>query len=172
VDPVPEKLINFRVYLDGTDLLGIADVQLPDLEPMTETIKGAGIAGEVESPVLGHFGKMGLTLNWRTIEKSTLVLSQPKVHALDIRGSQQVYNSADGQYATVPVKVVVRAMPKKTGMGKLQVGAATDTSSEFELTYLLIYVNNEKLVEIDKYNYIAFIAGTDFLEGVRADLGL
>ena len=27
VNQVPEKLINFRVYLDGTDLIGVADVR-------------------------------------------------------------------------------------------------------------------------------------------------
>ena len=52
---VPEKLINFRVYEDGDDLVGVADVTLPTLDAMTETVKGAGIAGEVESPVMGHY---------------------------------------------------------------------------------------------------------------------
>ena len=32
---VPEKLINFKVYQDGNDLVGIADVQLPSLDAMT-----------------------------------------------------------------------------------------------------------------------------------------
>lgn len=172
MNSVPEKLINFKVYLDGNDLLGVADVQLPELEAMTETVKGAGVAGEVESPVLGHYGKMGLTLKWRTIEKSVLVLSQPKAHALDLRGSQQVYDAAAGQYKTVPVRVVVRAMPKKTGIGKFEPGATTETSNEFEVMYIKIFVSGKREVEIDKYNYICFIAGTDFLAGVRADLGL
>ena len=55
VNQVPEKLINFRVYLDGNNLIGVADVELPSIEAMTETVKGAGIAGEIDSPTLGHF---------------------------------------------------------------------------------------------------------------------
>ncbi|MCL6456491.1 MAG: phage major tail tube protein, partial [Gorillibacterium sp.] len=47
---VPEKLNDFRVYRDGNNLAGVADIQLPSFENMTETIKGAGIAGEYESP--------------------------------------------------------------------------------------------------------------------------
>lgn len=172
MNPVPEKLVSYRVYLDGQDLLGVADVQLPDLEPLSETVKGAGIAGEVESPVLGHYGSLGLTINWRTIERSVAVLSQPKTHALDLRGSQQIYDAAAGQYKTVPVRVVVRAIPKKTGIGKFEVGAPTDTSNEFEATYLKIFINGRREVEIDKYNYICYIAGQDFLASVRADLGL
>ena len=59
---IPERLINFRVYLDGSDLLGVASVELPSLESMSDTVSGAGIAGEVESPILGHFGSMTVTL--------------------------------------------------------------------------------------------------------------
>lgn len=169
---VPEKLINFRVYLDGADILGTADVQLPSLEPLTETVKGAGIAGEVESPLIGHLGSMTLTFNWRTIEKSVMVLSQPKAHALDVRGSQQVYDSENGEYKTAPVRVVVRAMPKNTSIGKFEVGTTTDTSNEFEIIYLKVFIDGKKEVEIDKYNYIYYISGEDFLAGVRADLGL
>lgn len=172
MNPVPEKLINFRVYLDADDLVGVADVTLPDLEPLSDTVKGAGIAGEVASPVIGHYGSMGITLNWRTIGKNAIILSQPKAHALDIRGSQQVYDAGAGEYKTVPVRVIARAMPKKTGIGKMDTGAKTDTSNEFELTYLKIWIDGEKVVEIDKYNYICFIAGTDFLANVRSDLGL
>ena len=52
---IPERLIGFRVYNDNNDLLGIATVTLPMIEAMTDTVSGAGIAGEVESPVLGHY---------------------------------------------------------------------------------------------------------------------
>ena len=55
---VPEKLINFRVYENGNDLIGIADVTLPKVDYMTETVKGAGIAGEIDSPVKGHYSSM------------------------------------------------------------------------------------------------------------------
>ena len=44
---VPEMLRNFRVYEESYDMIGTADVELPTLEALTETIKGAGIAGEI-----------------------------------------------------------------------------------------------------------------------------
>lgn len=44
---VPERLIAFRVYGEGNDLLGTANVTLPTIEPMTDTVTGAGIAGEI-----------------------------------------------------------------------------------------------------------------------------
>jgi len=172
MNQVPEKLINFRVYEDGNDLLGVADLELPSLEAMTETVKGAGIAGEVESPVLGHFGSMTCTINWRTIVRPIVHLAEPRVHNLDFRGASQVYNAATGEYRVQSVRVSTRALPKKTQLGKLDVGANADASNEFEVVYLKVTIDGKKLVEIDKYNYICYINGTDYLKKVRQALGL
>ncbi|MGI6252135.1 MAG: phage major tail tube protein, partial [Aminivibrio sp.] len=88
---VPEKNINFSVYLEGGDLLGVAEVTLPPFEAMTETVKGAGIAGEFESVVLGHFGSMVVTLNWRNVTDSAIKLLAPRAHNLDLYGALQDY---------------------------------------------------------------------------------
>ena len=100
---VPEKLINFKVYQDGNDLVGIADVQLPSLDAMTETVKGAGIAGEFDSPVLGHFGSMEPVLKWRTLEKRNIMPAMQTGVSLVLRGSQQIYDSARKKLAEVVV---------------------------------------------------------------------
>jgi len=172
MNQVPEKVINFRVYEDGVDLLGVADVELPSIEAMSETIKGAGIAGEVESPVLGHFGKMSIKINWRTVTKPTVILAQQRVHSLDFRGAIQVLNSGAGEYKIVPLKVVVRCLPQKTELGKLDVGAKSDASNELEVIYVKVMLDGKKLLEIDKYNYVCEIDGVDYLKDVRSALGL
>ena len=82
---VPENLINFRVYEDGGAFLGISDVTLPKLSAMTQTIKGAGLAGELEAPTRGHYGSCEAELNWRTIEKDLLHLAANKALSLDLR---------------------------------------------------------------------------------------
>ncbi len=169
---IHEKLINFRVYLDGKDQVGTADVQLPDLEAMTDTVKGAGIAGEIESPVLGHYGSLSLTLNWRAITEDTMILTQPKTHHLELRGAIQIKDAGSGTYSTQAQKYVVEAIPKKTGLGKLDVATAQESSSEFECTYLKIFIDGSEKLEIDKYNFICVIDGVDFLAETRTALGL
>ena len=171
-NPVPEKLINFRVYRDGNDMLGVADAELPSLEAMTDTVQGAGVAGEVDTPILGHYGSMTLTLNWRTVVGNTTILAQPQAHQLDLRGSMQHYDASNGTYKTVPLKVVCKAIPKNTGLGSLQAGSSQENSSEFEVNYLKVWVDGEERIELDKYNFICVIEGTDYLEGVRGNLGL
>ena len=163
---VPEKLINFKVYQDGNDLVGIADVQLPSLDAMTETVKGAGIAGEFDSPVLGHFGSMETVLNWRTLEKRNIMLAMQTGVNLDLRGAQQIYDSASGKYKVGNVKCVVRGVPKKTELGKLDVGATTGTA------YLKVTIDGETVLELDKFNYICNIGGVDYMADVREALGM
>jgi P2 family phage contractile tail tube protein len=169
---VPEKLIAYRVYRDAIDLIGIADVELPDLEAMTDTIKGAGIAGEFDSPTIGHYGSMTLKLSWRTLVQPVAFLSQQKSHALDIRGAVQTLDAGSGNYIVVPLKISVRVTPKNTALGKLDIGAKMDSSNEFEVSYLKVTINNIDVIEIDKFNYIAKIAGEDALDAVREALGL
>ena len=171
-NPVPERLINYRVYLAGNALAGIATVDLPDIEAMTDTVSGAGIAGEIDSPVLGHFGSMTCTCTWRTITADATQLAAQKAHEIEFRGSQQVYDAANGTYSTVPVRVAIRGIPKRLGLGSLEVGSATDSETEFEVNYMKVFVNNLPRIEIDKYNFKYVVDGVDYLASVRADLGM
>ncbi len=168
---IPEKLINFAIYNDGNEMLGAADITLPSLDPMTDTVGGAGVAGEVESPVLGHFKSMSVGIKFRTITGNVTGLAAPKAHHLDMRGSIQMYDSGSGEYVPTPVKVVVKAMPKKTNLGKLAVGKPQDSENEFEVVYMKLWLDGTEEIEIDKYNYICVIDGVDYLAAVRANLG-
>lgn len=169
---VPEKLIDYRVYRDGVDLVGMADVDLPDIDPLSDKIKGAGIAGEIDSPTLGHYGSMVLKIKWRTLVKPILFLSQQKTHALDIRGASQVTDAGTGTIKVVPIKIAVRCTSKKTGLGKFDVSSKTDSSNEFEVSYIKIDIDGETVVEIDKFNYKSVIDGEDALADVKKALGM
>lgn len=172
INPVPERLINYRVYLAGNTLAGIATADLPDIEAMTDTVSGAGIAGEVDSPILGHFASMALTLTFRTLTKDAVKLNAQKSHAIELRGSQQIYDSGTGEYKTEAVRISVRGITKRAGLGSFEVGSTTDSELEFELTYMKIFIDNEETLEIDKYNYKYVVDGVDYLAGVREDLGV
>lgn len=170
---IPTQNINFKVYdSDSQELLGIADVALPEVTAMSETISGAGVAGEVDMPVLGHIQSMSVTFNWRTLNKEATRLNAPKAHKLDLRGSVQNYDPGSGQKSSYPVKHSVIVIPKTLSLGNLNVGTTADTSSEYELTYIKTLVGNEEVLELDKLNYIYRVHGVDYLESVRRDLGM
>lgn len=168
---VPEKLINFRVYLEGNYLAGVADVELPKLEGMSESVTGAGIAGEVDSPVIGHYKAMKTTVKFRTITAEAVgILAAPAAHLIDFRGSQQIQEA--GVLKSIPIRVTIKGTPTSVELGKLEVGKPTDSGDEFSVSYLKVYVDGKEIVEIDPYNFIAKFNGVDALAGVRKDLGL
>lgn len=170
--PVPEVLSSFRLYKDGTDYLGVADVELPSLEWLTETVGGAGVAGEVESPVVGHFKSLSLKVKWRVLTQNVASLAASKAHHLEARGSIQRFDAGAGEYKSYAVKCLTKAIPKKIGLGKLEMGKKQDNDLEFECVYLKLWIEDNEVIEIDKYNFICMIDGTDYLAEVRTHLGL
>ncbi len=169
---IPDKLTDFRVYDDAQDLLGVADVTLPSFEADTDEIKGAGLAGSIETPALGQFKSMQVGLSFRTPTTSSFKLLAPKSHKLSLYGSLQHFDGGTGTIAEIPCKIYVQGLPKKKEMGKFDSGKKTETKIEFELTYIKITLDGADKVELDKLNYIYVVDGTDYLADVRANLGL
>ena len=170
---INEKLVNFRVYKEGgSEVIGIATVDLPEINGMTEDVSGAGIAGQLSTPTLGHFESMKLALNFRTLTTDMIVLAQQKGQAIECRGSIQVYDPATSSYKTVGVRVVGRGVPITFKPGKLEPTKMMDASLEIELHYFKLAMAGVELVEIDKYNFICKMGGDDILATVRQDMGL
>lgn len=164
-------LTNFTAWEDATNWLGLVDVELSNFEALTETIKGAGIAGEYTAPVKGHFGGQTLKINWRTLSRDAARLAEPKVHALDFRGNQQLFDALKG-YVDEEVVVKTRCVPVNFSLGKFATAAATETANEFEVHYIKIIVDGKTMLEYDKFNFVYVINGVDVMENVRKNLGL
>lgn len=172
INPIPERTINYRVYNDANDVLGMATVDLPSLEAMTDTVSGAGIAGEVDSPTLGHYGSMETTINWRTITEAAAALYAQRAHHIEFRSSQQINDAGRGELYSQQVRIVMRCIPKNLELGSLEPSAATDTASTFEVIYLKVFIGGKATIEIDKYNFKSVVGDVDYLQQVRRDLGI
>ncbi|MGG1638229.1 phage major tail tube protein [Paenibacillus sp. NRS-1760] len=168
---ITEKTKSYSAYLNGSTYLGTAAIELPNLESLSEVIKGAGIAGEINSPTIGHFGSLGMTINWRTVDPSAIRLAEPQLHAIDFRIASQTLDSANGQYSTDSTKISVRAMPNGLTLGNLETATQTGTSNTFEVNYIKIVINGKVVLELDKLNSIYIVNGTDYLAAERAALG-
>jgi P2 family phage contractile tail tube protein len=171
VNPIPEKVTNFNVYDDGEKLVGIAaEVTLPNLEAITETISGAGILGEYDSPTPGHFGPTTVEISWRTIYDHAFRLMKPGGRTLTLRGSQQSYDVAGGEIQNRGLKIVLKVLPKAIELGKLAVGKPTDTKDTLEAVYIKIVEDGKTLLELDKLNFVYVINGEDILKEIRDQL--
>ncbi|WP_088227787.1 phage major tail tube protein [Desulfosporosinus sp. FKB] len=168
VNAIPEKVINYNVYFDNEKLIGVnADATLPKLEPMTETVSGAGLAGEYESPVPGHFGKIEMDLSFNTVSEDSAKLLVPGTKSLVLRASQQSYDVAGGQMQYRPLKITLKVLTKGVDLGKISPGKATGTKNTFEVLYIKIEENGNTLLELDKINFIYNVFGVDVLADIR-----
>ena len=169
---IPDKLINAKIYYGGsTELFGVANAELPSLEYITESLSGLGIAGELETPVIGHFKSLPFKFNWNVPNKQAIVLLASITHHLEIYGSIQHHDSGSGELVPEPVKVVLRGMPKKVGTGKVEPAKKMESETELECSYIKMWLGGEEVLEIDKFNFVCRIMGQDMLEQVRKDLG-
>lgn len=169
---IPDKLINAKIYYEGsTELLGTASAELPSPEYITESLSGLGLAGEMETPVMGHFKSLPFKFTFNVPNTQSMSLLQPTTHHLEVYASIQYLDAASGELSSSPVKLVLRGLPKKVGVGKLEPAKKMDPEVELECSYVKMWLGGEVVMEIDKFNFIANVMGSDMLESVRRDLG-
>ncbi|MCT4543295.1 MAG: phage major tail tube protein [Vallitalea sp.] len=168
---IPEKVVGYNVYNGGGKLTGVTgEVTLPNLEAMSETISGAGIAGEYESPTPGHFGSTQIEIPFRTLYDTSFNLMVPKGQTLVLRASQQSYDVSDGQVKYRPLKITLRTIPKGIDLGKIGTGKPTETKNTLEVLYIKIEENGKVLLELDKLNFIFIVNGIDVLGPIRSQI--
>ena len=114
-----EVVVSYRIFENSTEYLGVAQVTLPDIEFLTTTISGAGIAGEVEEVIKGHIKAMRTTINFNTYGDNALALTTPVDHTIDLREVQQARNMTAG-------KVELRKVSDDT-----LIGSAPDITKHF-----------------------------------------
>lgn len=168
INAIPEKVVGYNCYLGNNKLIGLqTDATLPKLEQMVETVSGAGIAGEYESAVPGHFGKTEMDLTFNAIMSDSAALLTPGAKSLVLRACQQSYDVAGGQAQFRPLKISLKVLSKGVDLGKLSAGKSTGTKYSFEVLYMKIEENGETLLEMDKLNFIFIVNGVDVLKDIR-----
>lgn len=167
----PESLIDFKVYEDKNEYLGVAQVGLPDIAYITQTITGAGIAGNVEAVLIGMMDVMTTTMQFRSCTEAAAKLAKPTAHQIDLRVAEQYWDSVGGQRVIQADKYVLKVIPKKTSPGNVSPASPADANGEYSTYYYAAYKDGKKLWEIEPHNYICIIDGVDYMAPVRKALG-
>lgn len=169
---IPQRLTDFAAWRKGTQFLGTLDVTLPNLTALSDTISGAGILGEIDSPSIGQYGSLVVGMNWRTLEAAAFDLITPEVQSIDFRGNIQTLNRLSGTQDQIGIRVSIRGVPKGLDLGKLAQNSAMDSVNEIEAHYIKVMIAGKTVLEHDKLNNIHIINGKDYRAAVRANLGL
>lgn len=163
------KINAYNVYNKGKKEAGVADeVTLPDFEALTETVSGPGFLGEIDEPLLGHFGASEMEIPFRTLNEEMFDLLQAgNAVDLTLRISTQAIIESTLATDFLPSRVVVRGKSKGFTGGKAKQGEGTGSSVKIEVIYILIEFNGKKKFELDKLNFVYKVNDVDLLAKVR-----
>lgn len=166
---IPEIINNFNAYNNGNVLIGVTgSVTLPSFDAITETISGAGILGEYETGVVGHYSSMTQEVPFRILDEDIFTLMDPSALVdLTFRASAQSTVKATGSVDYKGMRVVERGRLKAFTPGTLEMGKQMNASVTLELLYILVEVDGVKKLEYDKLNSVFIVNERDLLEKVR-----
>jgi P2 family phage contractile tail tube protein len=167
----PQKVANFSIFRDTYDLIGIADVTLPNITNLTDSWKGAGLAGETDVPIQAHFGPMSIVINWHVPNDMTMQLALQDGLTLDCWAAHQYHDSGVNQIQHRGWRFFFSTLPKGLNLGNLEVGVAGAASTELEVWALRgLYDDREQLL-IDKEALICRVNGVDYARRIRQLIG-
>lgn len=168
INTIPEKIINYNVYNELDKLVGIGtDFKLPNFETQSETISGAGIAGEYESPTPGHFASQEVEIQFRVLNASALELMKKRLITIFLRGVIQELDIASAQIVEKDFKVTVRGLCKGLDAGTVAPGKPMEATCKIETLYTKIESAGLVLLEVDKLNMIHVVNNVDQLATIR-----
>ena len=167
---IPEVLNHYNVYNDkAKKLIGISgEIELGELEALTDTLEGAGVLGEIEDAVTGQFASIKIKIPFSVLYEDMFSTTTPP--QLTLRASMQCMDPTTGATGYYPVKIVVRGKATNTNLGKATKGKKMEPEVELEILYIKIQINNKTTLELDKLNFKFVLNGKDMLAKIRSQV--
>lgn len=152
---IPNHVTNYSVFLQGRRLIGCADITLPKLENLSDTLKGSGIFGEIDMPVQAHFKSYTALIKWITIVDDAIFATIQDGAQLDCWAAHQLHDSGTNKIIHQGWRYIMGTAPKSLNFGKLEVGTKGEGESEYELISLRVLRNDQIMLEVDKENAVS-----------------
>lgn len=142
-------------------------ITFPDLEHLTETMKGAGINGEIDLPTIGQFGSLVIEVAQNGLTRDVVNTFRMKTQHLEARWAGQTLDSTSGASEVIGKKMIFKGIPKKLGLGSIESNKPEENTISFEVIYLKYIVGNEVWLELDKLNDKFVVNGVDYSAAIR-----
>lgn len=167
---IPEVLNHFNIYNGANALVGVSgEVELPELEAITDTVEGTGVLGEIEDPVTGQFSSATIKIPFAVLYSDMFsIVNTTEPPLLTLRGSMQCTDPKTGATGYYPIRVVVRGKAKTTTLGKVAKGKKMESEVELEILYIKVEIKNAVVLELDKLNFVFVLNGKDMLAQIRS----
>lgn len=167
---IPGMVVDSIVRQDGTDeLVGIAIVTLPDVENITEEVKGLGVDAFNEV-VSNAFGAMTLGMKF-TGPTANIGFSKQKTTSLIITSAIATYNKETHEEEQKKLVCSIKGKLQKRTGGELGKAVKNEPELEFSVTYYKLEIDDVVIYEIDKFNKKAIVDGEDLYSATNNILG-
>jgi len=167
----PQAYLEFEVYEDNINLLGVAKATLPEIAYLTQDITGAGFSGKIEAVLIGMMDAMTLKLDFRSCTDAAVQLMSPHKHHIDLRVGEQYWDNVNVDQDIQADKHVLIVVPKKMSPGTVAPASLADVSGEYAVYRYEGYKDGKTLWKIDPFNYICEVGGVDYMAKLRQILG-
>ncbi len=165
-------IINFAVYENGSEYLGMANVALPDRSNKKLTVNGAGIPGDIELPVIGHRDAMTAKFTWTDVNSDTYKLWEQRRHLIDLRAAHEGYDSASGTIGVHAYKYVMEVIPTARTNGTVAPSSPQGSSIDVSVLSIKEYIDGKLVEDFEPINFKDIDStGHDNLAAVRNALG-
>ena len=168
-----EQTVAFRIYHQGKDFLGVATIEMPQVQQMTETLSGSGIAGEIENPTIGITQSMTCKLSFISITPEVFkALDWTESDLWECYSALQITDDATGVRDSIPYQINFVGRAKSFPLGSLEQGKKHGNEVEFEIIRLEVLLDGTEKLLISKLDFIYRVDGKDMLQKVRQQTGL
>lgn len=165
-------IINYAVYENGSEYLGMANVTMPNLSNKKLTVNGAGIPGDIDLPVPGHRDAMTATFNFTDAPKAAYKLCEFRRHLVDIRAAHEEYDATAGKIVVRAYKHIMEIIPTTRNGGTIAPSAAQAASGEYTVLSIKDYIDGRLVGNYDPVHFKDIdSSGRDNLAEVRSALG-
>ena len=167
---IPTVIDDYRVFLNGEQISGVEEVELPEPTRRVETAEGPGILGGQEIPT-NHFDPMELKIKFRGPSSGAFALKAPGVHTLNVRANCLVEDPATALETETLVSWMFTVKHKSGGpSGTLKPGAKMDYTMTMTVKRYLCSWNGQERIEIQPLAGVFKVQGVDVLATARAML--
>lgn len=167
---IPEVINNFNVY-DGSanKLIGVSgEVTLAEISATTATVSGAGLLGEINTPVVGQIRAIEQEIPFNVLNVNIFsYFGFDKPASVVLRGDIQSVDSSTGAIKQSALKIAYNGYTKKINPGKVKAGDTMGAAVTLELTYIHIEIDGKTVIKIDKLNSVFEVNGTDLLAEIK-----
>lgn len=168
---IANKTIQYSIYNRDSgkaDYIGdTASYTRPDIETLTDTVKGAGLMGEIDLPTPGQIGSMEGEITFNKTNQKYIELFAPTAHKVETRWVNDVIDSSNATVGIQANKEIMTIMPKTAGLGDIEGNATNEATLSYEILYYQYLIDGKSVIEIDKLNNIFKVNGKDYSAEIR-----